>query len=226
MSTIHITYFSDVLCVWAYVAQPRLEELKLQHGQQIALEYRFCSVFGDAHFKLDTAWRERDGFAGYARHVQGVVERFGAPLHPETWLRTRPASSMSPHLFLRAIMDWEREQVGPAGALERSEQAIWALRKGFFADGHDIARHQVQRALVAPLGIDLDAVEHRILSGSAFASLAADYHDAEKSRVEGSPTFILNNGRQKLYGNVGFRILDANIRELMRHPNADEASWC
>ena len=85
----------------------------------------------------------------------------------------------------------------------------------------------MQRAFVAPLGIDLDAVEHRILSGSAFASLAADYHDAEKSRVEGSPTFILNNGRQKLYGNVGFRILDASsIRELMRHPNADEASWC
>lgn len=226
MSTIHVTYFSDVLCVWAYVAQPRLEELKLQHGNQIALEYRFCSVFGDAHFKLDTAWRERDGFAGYAKHVQTTAERFAAPLHPDTWLRTRPASSMSPHLFLRAIMDWEREQVGPAGALERSEQAIWALRRGFFADGHDIGRHQVQRALIAPLGIDLDAVEHRILSGSAFASLAADYQEAEKSRVEGSPTFILNNGRQKLYGNVGFRILDANIRELMRHPAADEASWC
>ncbi len=226
MSAIHVTYFSDVLCVWAYVAQPRLEELKLQHGHQIALEYRFCSVFGDAHAKLDSAWRERDGFAGYARHVQSIAERFAAPFHPEAWLRTRPASSMSPHLFLRAIMDWEREQVGPAGALERSEEAIWALRKGFFADGHDIGRHQVQRALVAPLGIDLDAVEHRILSGSAFASLAADYQEAEKSRVEGSPTFILNNGRQKLYGNVGFRILDANIRELMRHPDADEASWC
>ena len=28
-----------------------------------------------------------------------------------------------------------------------------------------------------------------------------------------------------LYGNVGYRILDANIEELARHPGL-EASWC
>jgi hypothetical protein len=32
--------------------------------------------------------------------------------------------------------------------------------------------------------------------------------------------------RRKLYGNIGFRLLDANIQELLRAPRSDEASWC
>jgi hypothetical protein len=42
----------------------------------------------------------------------------------------------------------------------------------------------------------------------------------------GSPSLVLNEERQKLYGNVGFRVMQANIQELIRTPHADEASWC
>jgi hypothetical protein len=34
-----------------------------------------------------------------------------------------------------------------------------------------------------------------------------------------------NEGRQRLNGNVGYRVLEANIRELLNHP-AGEQSWC
>ena len=44
--------------------------------------------------------------------------------------------------------------------------------------------------------------------------------------IQGSPSFVLNEGRQKLYGNVGYRILEANIHELLRAQPADQASWC
>jgi hypothetical protein len=37
---------------------------------------------------------------------------------------------------------------------------------------------------------------------------------------------ILNQGRQKLFGNVGYRIIEANIQELLREANPDQASWC
>jgi hypothetical protein len=36
----------------------------------------------------------------------------------------------------------------------------------------------------------------------------------------------MNEGRQKLFGNVGYRIVEANIQELLREPNPDLASWC
>jgi hypothetical protein len=45
-------------------------------------------------------------------------------------------------------------------------------------------------------------------------------------RIEGSSSFVLNEGRQKLYGNVGFHLMETNIRELLLAPRAYEASWC
>jgi predicted DsbA family dithiol-disulfide isomerase len=74
--------------------------------------------------------------------------------------------------------------------------------------------------------VDIDAIEHFMHSGSAFGRLAADYQDAEEMRIEGSPSFVLDEGRQQLYGNIGFRLLEANIQELLRAPRSDEASWC
>ena len=54
----------------------------------------------------------------------------------------------------------------------------------------------------------------------AFARLAADYQDADKMRIEGSPSFVLNDGRQKLYGNVGFRLIDASGSVVLQIPIA------
>jgi predicted DsbA family dithiol-disulfide isomerase len=103
---------------------------------------------------------------------------------------------------------------------------MWAFRCAFFRDCRDIARWDVQCELADALGVDIDAIEKSIHEGTAFARLAADYQDADKMRIEGSPSFVLNDGRQKLYGDVGFRIIEANIQELLRAPAGDQASWC
>lgn len=44
--------------------------------------------------------------------------------------------------------------------------------------------------------------------------------------VQGSPKFVLNEGRQKLNGNVGYAVIEANINELLRSPIAGAANWC
>lgn len=219
-----ITYFSDILCVWAYVAEARLAELERAHQGEIAITHRFVSVFGDAHGKLEAGWSARGGFDGYAAHVAATVAKFPpAPLHPDTWTRVRPRSSLSPHLVLKAVEAWETEA---HGTTTRTAMAISSLRRAFFADAADIGRRDVQQALLARLGIDLEGVDSALADGRAHARLAADYALAEKSKIEGSPTFLLNEGRQKLYGNVGFRVISANIRELLRTPGEGEASWC
>ena len=80
---------------------------------------------------------------------------------------------------------------------------MWAFRCGIF-DCRDIARWDVQCELAHALGVDISAIEKSFHHGAAFARLAADYQDADKMRIEGSPSFVLNEGRQKLYGDVGF----------------------
>ena len=102
---------------------------------------------------------------------------------------------------------------------------MWSLRCAFFRDCRDISRWDIQCEIAAALGADIGAIEKLIHSGIAFARFAADYQDADRMRIEGSPSFVLNEGRQKLYGNVGFHLIEANIQELLRAPRTDEASW-
>lgn len=103
---------------------------------------------------------------------------------------------------------------------------MWAFRCAFFRDCRNIARWDVQCELAGALGVDIDAIEKRIHERTAFARLAVDYQDADKMRIEGSPNFVLNDGHQKLYGDVAFRIIEANILELLRAPGGDQTSWC
>jgi predicted DsbA family dithiol-disulfide isomerase len=161
--------------------------------------------------------------------LREVAQRFPhIEVHPDIWLKTRPVSSASPQLFLKAIQQCDHDNGLPKSTATPTvlDRVAWAFRHAFFRDCRDIARWDTQCEIAEALGTDIDAIERCIDSGVAFARLAADYQDADKMRIEGSPSFVLNEGRQKFYGNVGFHLMDANIQELLRAPNADEASWC
>jgi predicted DsbA family dithiol-disulfide isomerase len=76
------------------------------------------------------------------------------------------------------------------------------------------------------MGLPTADILARIERGEAHAALHLDTVARDEYRVSGSPTYIFNEGRQKLYGNVGYRIIRANIEELLRHPDSGQASWC
>jgi predicted DsbA family dithiol-disulfide isomerase len=116
-----------------------------------------------------------------------------------------------------------KKEDGDKGAFEH---ALCKMRDAFFLDGLDIARQHVQLEIGRQAGVDNELALRFIADGRAHASLSADYEDAQTLGVKGSPTMILNEGRQKLYRNVGYRIIEANIQDLMREPNPDQASWC
>jgi len=219
-----LIYFSDMLCVWAYIAQVRIDEVKANFGSQIRIEHRFCPVFSDAHRKITTDWAGRGEFEGFNAHLRHAVSAFPEiDLNPDIWKTVRPSSSMGIHVFLKAAQLAEPDTLtGHA----RLETLMWALRCAFFRDGRDIARRDVQREIGARAGADVDHIDALIQDGRAFAALGSDYRDAEAMAVKGSPTLVLNEGRQKLYGNIGYRIIEANIQELLRDPNPDQASWC
>ena len=100
---VRIQHFSDVLCVWAYVSQVRIDELKQNFGAQIEMDYHFVQVFGHAHQKLAAQWGQRGGAAAYGKHVKQVVQKFEhVSVHPEIWQRDTPRSSLPAHLFRQA----------------------------------------------------------------------------------------------------------------------------
>jgi predicted DsbA family dithiol-disulfide isomerase len=224
MTAVPVVYFSDVLCIWAYFSEMRLRALKDAFGDQIRIDHRFCSIFGDTARKMTTSWRDKGGYEGFHHHLMTSAESFPeVAIHPDIWRTVRPASSTSPHLFLKAVqMDEAAENLEP-GTFEAS---LRAMRTAFFRDANNIGLWSIQAQIGEQLGIDRARIEALIHDGSAYASLASDYEAAASMTIQGSPTLVLNEGRQKLYGNVGYRILEANIQELLRIPSADQASWC
>jgi predicted DsbA family dithiol-disulfide isomerase len=213
-----MTTFTDVLCVWAYIAQVRVDEAKANFGDALEITPRCCSVFGDTASKIGLGWADRDGYRGFNRHLREIGEQFDhIGIHPDIWLKTRPASSLGAHLAIKALQHLDH---GLADAFTR------ALRGAFFDECLDIARWTVQRDLLALVGANVADVESVLESGVAHAALASDIAAAEARGIQGSPTFVLNEGRQILYGNVGYLVLEANVREMLRVPSDENASWC
>lgn len=224
MERVQVTCFSDVLCVWAYVSQVRIDELLRSFPDRVEVQTRWFHVFGNVPGKLDAGWKDRGGAAGYAAHVRGVVERFGhVPLHPEAWLRATPNSSMPAHLWLCAARLLEAQGEAAPGAQAR---LAWALREAFFRDAVDIADQAVLRRVARGCGLAAEAVERVLGNGGAHAALAEDLGLARQHAIEASPTLLFNEGRQRLTGNVGYRIIEANVRELLDGGAPGQWSWC
>jgi predicted DsbA family dithiol-disulfide isomerase len=224
---IRIDYFSDVLCVWAYIAQIRLDELKSTFGDRVSIDFHFTPVFGDAHHKLATRWRDRGGFTGYSNHVREVAAKFDhIAIHPDLWTQNIPHSSTSCHLFLRAIKLLEDTgAIASKNNTSTFEMATRTFREAFFTQAANISDRQIQLELAKKLKLPVTKIKAFIDSGEAYAQLSRDFDLVKEHNVTVSPTLIFNEGRQRLNGNVGYRVIEANIRELLHNP-PNEQSWC
>ncbi len=217
-TSIEIDYYSDVLCIWAWIAQPRLKELRRQWKNQVVIRHRYVDIFGDSWKKVPQRWGAEDGFEKYATHVfESAAPFVDAVVHPDAWLKIRPRSSAQAHLFLRAI--------GLVVGNDAIDAMALRIRQAFFCDAQDVSDMDILKSLAAEQNLDIAAITQALDDGSAIAALSNDLRNASDMGVKGSPTWVLNDGRQSLYGNVGYRILNANIEELLSNPS-NEASWC
>jgi predicted DsbA family dithiol-disulfide isomerase len=224
---IPISHFSDVFCVWAYIAQIRIAELRANFPGEVELDYRYFSVFGDVKTKMATQWQDRGGLPGYAKHVQEVAAQFDhVQLHPDAWVKNTPTSSMPAHLVLCAARSLSAQTKGDDGNPDALLQLDAAIRVAFFEQNIDVSRIDDVLEIVGTVNGGLvDRIRPLLDSGEAHAALAQDLKDAVDIGVRSSPTLTFNEGRQTLAGNVGYRVLEANIRELLHAP-PDQLSWC
>ncbi|RMH13444.1 MAG: disulfide bond formation protein DsbA [Gammaproteobacteria bacterium] len=228
---IAVDHFSDVLCIWAYLAQVRMDRLQDDYPDQITVTCHFLPIFGCVNTFIQEKWGHRGGAEGYNRHVLSIAEGFQhISVHPDIWKAHRPTSSISCHIFLKAVQLLEARNglassSSTSGASLSSGAVIWAMRQAFFRDLRDISNRQIQLEIAEELGLPINALESMLDSGEACAALERDHQLQERYRIAGSPTLVLNEGRQIIYGNVGYRVIEANVHELLRQP-ADQASWC
>lgn len=223
MKTINIDYFTDTLCIWAYIAQTRMDELQAEFGSNVIVHEHFFPVFGHVQKMIETHWGNSGGMAGYAEHVHKVAARFEhIRVHPDIWLKNTPHSSLPSHLYLSAILLLEQNNSVAQGTMPTM---AWEIRKAFFSECRDISAMATLHAIAEENKLPLASIEQAINSGAAFALFSEDMKMAAEMTVDSSPTLIFNEERQRLTGNVGYRIIQANIRELLHNPTG-EHSWC
>jgi predicted DsbA family dithiol-disulfide isomerase len=213
-----IEYFSDILCVWAWISERRIEELNKQFKDKIVIRYQYIDLFGDTASRIQTQWADKGLYEGFSKHVVAAAAPYeSAPVSSEVWQVTRPTTSASAHMVLKAI---ELTYTKPL-----SIEFAGVLRKAFFIDAKDISEMEILFSLLEDLKINADEIKKTLNNGTALAALMTDYQKAREYSIKGSPTLVMNEGRQSLFGNVGYRVMQANIEELLKRSSA-QASWC
>ncbi|MBW2465258.1 MAG: DsbA family protein [Deltaproteobacteria bacterium] len=213
--------FSDVLCFWAYASQIRFDEAQATFGERIDFKSRCISIFGSVRRQF--ARVAESGGLSYNEKAQAAVAVYDhVEVHPELWLRNIPSSSTPCHLFLCAIEAADARAGNAPGA---SAEVARQLRIRFFRDLVDVSARSAQFALAEDLSIPRAGIEEALASGDAHALLAEHAIQASTFGVAMSPTLILDGGRQRLSGNVGYRVIEANITELLHRPPGEQ-SWC
>ena len=230
--SIKLSYYSDTLCVWAYIAQIRLDELRKKFGDQLEIEHHFISVFGCTEQRIAKGWQDRGGYQGFSDHVVGVAKDFPhITVNPDIWRSCIPKTSYVSHCFLKAVQLLEQNQqlsvaVDYQHGQDVFESLIWKVRSAFFEHAQDIGNFTVLYDIAESMGLPIDDIAKLITDGSAMAALSRDQDQRESNKIGGSPSYVLDGGRQKLYGNVGYRVIEANIIELLENPDKQQASWC
>lgn len=220
---IQIDHYSDLLCVWAYVAQARMDELQNQFSDDISIRWHYLPVFGNVPGKLENQWESRGGVSAYANHMRDVAAGFEqVAVHPDTWENVTPQSSAPSHLYLCAARVAASKGLLPA---DSEAKLAWAFRLAFFKQARDISATAQLRDICLESGLPLESLDLQLDSGAAYAALCDDMQLARDANVRSSPTLIFNEDRQRLTGNVGYRIIEANVRELLERPQTQH-SWC
>lgn len=228
-----VEIFSDVLCIWAYGAEARIDQLRRDFGDRVALRHRFIPLFAATHQRIVEGWKARGGAAAFNRHIHEVAASWEhVSIHPDVWTAHMPASSNSVHLFLKAAQilqasgDIDADPNSSYSGKTAVEELTWRIRCAFFRDNLNVSKRQVLSDVAAGLSLPVDKIHQKMDDGDAHAALHLDMEARDSYLVPGSPTFVFNEGRQRLYGNIGYRIIEANLNELLNNQHHGGASWC
>ena len=68
-----VEYYTDVLCVWAWIAQRRIDEINAQSGAEIVFQHRYIDLFGDTVTRIQEQWADKGLYDGFCDHVCSVA---------------------------------------------------------------------------------------------------------------------------------------------------------
>ncbi len=212
-TSIDFSHWSDPLCIWAFVAQDKLDRLLARHGEALRVRYRVVPVFGSLRQRFEQGPWSTDGVEGRVEKTADIARRFGHDaVSGACWRAARDASSWSPGAAIKAVA--LAEQAGHVAPNCTARFQI-ALRHAFFIDDINITERAAQLALAEQCDIPRAPLEAALDDGRALAALWEDEAERDRLGIQGSPTYVFDEGRAMLYGNVSEGMINATVDELL-----------
>lgn len=212
-SQLTFSYWSDPMCIWAYVAQAKLEQLLRSADGQLLVEYRVVPVFGSIPWRVTSGPWAKAGLSGRVEATHRIAREHDCPeVSGECWARDAPASSWAAGAAIKAVGAAEQAGELPPGT---GGEYLKQLRARFFVDNENIARRRVQLSVAEALAIPRAPLEARLDDGSALSLLWEDEQEKDRLRIQGSPTYVFDGGRAMLYGNFHYGVLQATVEQLL-----------
>lgn len=206
-------YWSDPLCIWAFVGQPKLDEILSAWGDRVAVEYRVVPVFGSVGSRFrEGPWAD-EGPEGRRDATRRLAREHGIDgVTGDVWVEDCPHSSWSCGAAVEGVLAMEASGEAPIGGGARY---LRELREHLFLRNRNICHRHEQLAVAERSGIDAGSLERRLDDGSAVALLWEDERARLAAGIRGSPTYVFDGGRAILYGNFPFSVLRAVVAELL-----------
>lgn len=211
---IPISYWTDPLCIWAFVAEAKVERITSEFGARIRLEHRVIPVFGSVPWRFSHGPWKNEGVDGRVAATRRIAAEHGRPeITGEVWRRAAPTSSWAAGAALKAVFAAAAHgEIAP----DLAPGYQLRMRERFFVAEENVCERRVQLAIAEELSIPRASIERRLDDGSALAGLWEDFNDKEHMKLLGSPSWVFDDGRAQLYGNVGWGVLRATVEELVR----------
>lgn len=211
--SVKFSYWSDPLCIWAYVAQRKLQRVLNRHADRVEVDYRVVPVFGDVKERFERGVWSKGGPQGRVEKTREIAMRFGhTEVDGSAWLTACPASSWAPSVAAKGVgLLASRGEVAPEGLPEY----LHALRCAFFVDNSNIALRTEQLRIAEACCIPRAPLEHLLDDGQALAALCQDHQLKDILRIQGSPSYVFDAGRAILYGNVSEGVIMATVEEFL-----------
>lgn len=209
---LRFSYWSDPLCIWALIAQQKLDRVLQELGGHVKVDYRIVPVFGSVPWRFAEGPWAKEGVDGRVAATRRIAEQGGrSDVSGECWRRAMPPTSWAPAAAIKAVFALEEGRGDEAGPVYQR-----ALRERFFVGEQNIALRKVQLEVAEELGLPREAIEARLDDGSALSLVCEDHAEKERLRIQGSPTYVFDGGRAMLYGNFDYGILRSTLEELVR----------
>lgn len=213
MAKLLVDYWSDPLCVWAYLAEDKLARLETRFGTRLDIRWRVVPVFGSVTERFARGAWKAEGHEGRAGKTAALGAQHGhAEVTGRCWIDDPPATTWAPSAAFEAARQAETAGHLPVGSAARY---LRALRHAFFVGAKNVARREVQAEIATELGLPWAAIAVPLDDGEALARVWESHEERQRLGIQGSPTWVFDGGRAVLYGNVHEGVLQATVEQLL-----------